>query len=254
MKHLKKFNEEYTNPEVYRSAGNQLRRLGHKGRGDRLHDHADQIGKNKTLRNIDTIRKKYEQFGTLGLDISEGLADWDFEEKGDFNFIIQFDDGHTGDTYERGDDLRESIQLYFWIGLIPTNEYVNHLFDEYDGVDREFLRGDIEKGFIFVTPFQINFDVGLDHFKLSDINIMGGSEYGEVQFRNRSSANKFKSTLAKIFARRVHYPCVNSTNDETSEIESIFSELDILADYGMEVKDVSKLIQKFSINNLKWAQ
>jgi len=251
MKHLRKFNEEISSG-IYRKAGRQLRELGHQERGARLISHSYIEIKKKVLVESEKLRKKYAQFGTLGVTIPDGLADYDFEDNGNFNFIIIFDKDMTVEQYDTEDDFREYINLYFHLLLIPTEKYINHLFDDYKGDDAEFLMDDLELGYHNINTFTIDFKVGIDHFNLSGIDIFDG-EYGSVKFSSRKEAKKFKSTLANIFGRRIHYLSINSyKNDETSHIENAFSELDILIDYGMDPKDVSKLIDKLNINKLKW--
>ena len=142
--------------------------------------------------------------------------------------------------------------MHFWIGILPTNDMIEYVVNEFDIRSNTHLADSIDQGNLYVDTFHIKFEVDINKFKLVDIEFHG-FEYGDVTIKGRKSANKFKNTLVGIFNGSLNYPSTYNDNTEQENIIDSLSELDILGEFGVEPDDIANMIGNTHINKLmKW--
>lgn len=228
MKYLKKFNEELS-PSTYSRAAMKLKKLGHTDRANKLYDWSDKT-QNKIL--IDA----YSEYGEFKMRITD---ESNMQEViGDFNLFIHFDPYSFENDISDGDN-----RIVLEVRLIPSS---NDLLDECNDKIEDFES-------LSSIWLEINFDItktGIDivGFVINDYDNFSKTK---IEFIGRSSANKFKNLLVKIF------------NDENFDYPSGYTNIDTLynsiksavligsgffTDYGLEMDDIGNYIKSISIN------
>lgn len=237
MKYLKKFNEELR-PMTYMSAARKLDKLGHKDRATSLKNWAQEVEKKEEMIKWKDRIQDYAQFGTFKMTIKNPESGETLT--GDFHLDMSFDELSFSDEPENG--------ICFFIGLIPTSE---DLIKQYMELCPDY---DFGNGFFWGKIFNIEYKLGINvEFTKWNIWDYDSEMNGEISFADRSSANKFKNLLIKIFTDpNLGYPSgytdveyMYQKLQATILIENSFS-----SDYGLELEEVADFIKTISPNLL----
>lgn len=249
MKYLKKFNEEL-DPGTYYSAGNKLKELGQEERGRNLIQYANKELIKRSIEKRNECREKFGVFGHLNIVVDLfKRPEFSFLPE-EFEFVIQYDSHNTGDDFDG--DVDKELKLNFWIGILPPDDMIEYVTNDFDIKKNPHLADSIDQGVLWVDTFKINFDIDINKFELKNVEF-DGFEYGDTVIKGRKSANKFKQTLKGIFDGSLDYPSTYNDNTEQENIMESFSEMNILGDFGIEPDDIANMLQKTHINKLmKW--
>jgi hypothetical protein len=257
MRYLRKFNEEL-NPDTYLSAAEKLKKLGFRHRSKELTSYGNNKIKKLVNDRVGEYRKKFGKFGKLSLyipDLHIGKKDWNFDTTIPFDFIIQFDVERTSEYFDTHLEIqdRTELELFFWLGIIPTQELIDYIFDELDPLKpyEENIMYEMRNGFFWINTFSIKFNVGIEKFELESIKLEE-YEYGEVAFLDRLSSNKFKNTLRDIFTGKIVYPNTYTSDSTKDIIDNSLIDMEILTEYNIESEDIGKMINDYSVNKIGW--
>jgi len=195
MKFLKKFNEELKS-STFRRAADGLDKYGHSDRGHYVRKWADKVEEDEKKEIWVEVKKKYEQFGTFRLDVTNQRT-----FTGDFHLFFEAD-------YEAEDEM-ELIEengggeFWFGIGIIPADE------NTYDACEESSVMKILSNDFGAYSAFTIRFyfDVEGSSMKITSYEI-GSYSYGiTVRVHDRPSAGRFKwvssstSTSSRVSSR-----------------------------------------------------
>ena len=237
MRYLKKFNEELR-PMTYMSAARKLDKMGHHDRASKLKDWAGEIEKKEEMIKWKDHIQDYAPFGTFNLTVKNPETG----EKlvGDFYLDINFDDLSFSDEPENGIGL--------FIGLIPSSEELIYQYMELCP-DHDFGNG-FFWGKILHMNYKLTDKVEFTKWELWDYD---SEMSGEVAFSDRSSANKFKNLLIKIFSdSSLGYP--SGYTDEEFMYQklqaSILISNSFSSEYGLELEHIADYIRTISPNEL----
>ena len=238
MKYLKKFNEELR-PQTYMSAARKLNKLGHTDRANDLKDWAREMEKKEEMIKWKDRIQDYAPFGTFKMSIKN--TETGRTLTGDFHLDISFDEMAFSDDPEGG--------ISFFLGLIPTSE---ELINQYIELCPDY---DFGNGFFWGKIFNLQFEIVDDMVQFTKWNFWDYDEdmNGKIAFADRSSANKFKTLLKKIFTSpELNYPSgytdANSLYEKLEQV--ILVQQGFSADYGFDLKSVADFINTISPNEM----
>ena len=237
MKYLRKFNEEL-NPQTYRSAARKLTKLGHTDRAKALTDWSNEVESKEEMAKWRDQLQDYANFGTFNI----GIRNTENDEKmtAEFALAIHFDELAFSDEPESGIGL--------FIGLVPTSEELIQKCNEFMS-DPEFGNG-FYWGMIFNLEYNITDQIQFTKWNLWDYD---DSLSGKVAFADRTSANKFKNLLIKIFTDpQLNYP------SGYTDVAYLYQKLEasilvgqsFSSEYGLQLEDIADYIKTISPNEL----
>ncbi len=191
-------NEELKS-DVYKSAADKLKKLGHIKRPEELMKWHDIIKK----REEDTLKSQVlndcKQLGVYQLSLGYRTGGQTHTYVGDFYINIYFDPWNIDESYEDWKQDGGSIWMCFSFGVIPVNE---------DGV--KFCE-EVVKNIIGLGGDKVTYWLGAFWLNMSESNQPGDLKFkpagkgyfeeyeGSWHLSNRSSAMKLKDALYKIF-------------------------------------------------------
>ena len=250
MKYLKRFNEELR-PRTYLSAAKKLTDIGHTDRANTLKDWAEQTERREEITNWKEKLQEYSPFGAYKVNVVNPETEEKFTA--DFALDINFDELSFEDSFEwekeKDPNNVSGVNIFFFIGLIPTSEEVIRKCEEIMP-ESEFGNG-MFWGMSCGIDFKVqNGQVILDKFTLEDYD---ENLSGNVSFADRSSANKFKNLLKSIFSNpELNYP------SGYTDVDYMYQKLEQVilirqgfsSDYGFELKNVGDFINTQSPNTM----
>lgn len=237
MRYLKKFNEELR-PQTYMSAARKLDKMGHHDRAKKLKDWAGEMEKKEEMIKWKDRIQDYAPFGTFNMTVKN--PETGQKLVGDFHLDINFDDLSFSDEPENG------ISLF--IGLIPSSEELIYQYMELCP-DYDFGNG-FFWGKIFSIQYNLTDKVEFTKWEMFDYD---SEMNGEISFSDRSSANKFKNLLIKIFSEpNLGYP------SGYTDVEYMYQKLEasilvsnsFSSEYGLELEHIANYIRTISPNEL----
>lgn len=250
MKYLKRFNEELS-PRIYKSAARKLDKLGHSDRAKELKDWSNKIESDLNLKRWERNINQYSKFGKVKLNILN-------EENGkkmteDFYLDISIDRDSFEDSYLFEGTLEETLgdsEGYFWlpIGIIPATKEVIEKCEEVMP-EPEMIGNGFYWGMSISLKFKIeNSTIKMTGYELEDYD---PTISGKVSFADRASANKFKTTLKKMFTDpTLGYPSgYGDIPDFYEMFYNIFGgEFGLTTDYGLSPETIGDFINSLSVN------
>ena len=238
MKYLKRFNEELK-PSTYMSASRKLKKLGYDDRAKELKDWAGEVEKKEELVKWENNLQQFSPFGIFKLNIKNPETGKSLV--GDFYLDITFDADAFSDYPEGG--------LGHFVGIIPTSEELMNQCNEIlpdPGFDNGFYWGFI---------FGLDFEIVHNQVKFTKSNFWNYDENvsGDVSFVDRTSANKFKNLMVKIYSDpQLGYPSgYNDVENIWEKLNScILIENSFSSDYGLQLEDIAEYIKSISANEI----
>lgn len=237
MRYLKKFNEELR-PQTYMSAARKLDKMGHHDRANKLKEWSREMEKKEEMIKWKDRIQDYAPFGTFNMTVKN--PETGQKLVGDFHLDINFDDLSFSDEPENG------ISLF--IGLIPSSEELIYQYMELCS-DYDFGNG-FFWGKIFSIYYNLTDKVEFTKWEMFDYD---SDMNGEIAFSDRSSANKFKNLLIKIFSDpSLGYPSGYTDVDYMyQKLEaSILVSNSFSSEYGLELEHIANYIRTISPNEL----
>lgn len=200
MRYLNKYNEELKS-DVYKSAADKLKKLGHIKRPEELmkwHEITKQ--KEADALKLATL-KDCQQMGVYQLSISYRKGGQDFKYKGDVYINMYFDNYNLEEGYTEWKDGQNALWLNFGFGVIPVDEEGKKFFKE---VAEPIVGLGSDKLTYWLGCFWLNIsrsiNPGEEEIKFTPEGKGYFEEYeGTWHLANRASAIKFKNTLYRIF-------------------------------------------------------
>lgn len=250
MKYLKRFNEELS-PRIYKSAARKLDKLGHSDRAKELKDWSNKIESDLNLKRWERNVNQYSKFGKVKLNILNEETGKKMTE--DFYLDISIDRDSFEDSYLFEGTLEETLgddEGYFWlpIGIIPATKEVIEKCEEVMP-EPEMIGNGFYWGMSISLKFKIeNSTIKMIGYELDDYD---PAISGKVSFADRSSANKFKTTLKKMFTDPTFgYP---SGYDDIPDFYEMFynifgGEFGLTTDYGLSPETIGDFINSLSVN------
>lgn len=263
MKYIKTFEE--LKPDVYKKAGEKLKKMNHTDRGDNLIKYGLSKNHEKALSVASDMRDLYAKYnlGKIGIHIDwfgDKEDGWDFEgDDKNFDWSFRMLDDITGEEWDKYCDVN---LIRCFVSVIPSDEMINYVFNEYERDQREdhegaveFIQDEFVNAPMAVMMIDMSFRSELDSkLELVNIAVSDWGEFDNVKFYDRRSANKLKTLMYKIFSNEIDYPAGTHGDFRNKpmyeEIEEMFSELDLLTEYNTEVKDIADQIKAFPTNKL----
>ena len=239
MKHLKRFNEELS-PNTYRRAARKI--TNDPIRVTALRDWADEVENKGNIQKWKSNIQEFSPFGIFKMNIVSPSGDDNLTT--DFALDLTFDADSFSDSYEEGEDGSFS----FFGGIIPLNDLDKKRCDDVLAVD-DFGNGFYWALWVGVSYIIENGMVIIKNFELSNYD----SGFGDISFADRTSANKFKNLMIKIFSDRgLNYPSGYTDADTIFDKleQTILMENSMSSDYGFKLEDVAEFIKTISPNTL----
>lgn len=243
-------NEELKS-DVYKSAADKLKKLGHIKRPEELMKWHE-ITKQK---EVDALKlatlKDCQQMGIYQLFISYRKGGEDFSYKGDFYINLSFDSYNLDEQYPEWKQGESNLWISFSFGVIPVNddgkEFCKNVAEPIIG-----LGGD--KITYWLGGFWLNIsrsiDIETEELKFVPEGKGYFEEYeGSWNLANRASAMKFKTTLYQIFSGDL---IIRETPSVPGGMkEQIIDELCNLRGHDIdEFEDIMNSIKVLNINKL----
>jgi hypothetical protein len=245
MKYLKKFNEELR-PQTYRNAARKLKKLGHDGRAKELEDWSSikerELELEKWKQNIDELSK----FGKFKINLVNTETGEKLTEE--FYISLHIDRDAFDDSL---DAMVEDGEGHFWIaiGLIPTTKEV------LDKCVEMLPDPDMGNGFIWAMSMTLDFVIESDTMRMTKYELHNYDESisGDVSFADRSSANRFKILLKKMFSQPdFNYP--SGYRDFQYFYEMFYNvfgaQFGLSSDFGFTPEMISDFINTLSPNEM----
>jgi hypothetical protein len=238
MKYLKRFNEELKS-DTYLRASRKLKKLGHTDRAKELQEWGAKVERDEEMIKWKERMQDFGPFGTFKLNVEN--PDTGESLVGDFYLDITFDELAFSDDPDGG--------FGHFVGIIPTSEELITKCDKLMPC-AEFGNG-FYWGFIFNLEYEIvNEQVQFKKFNFWDYD---DNLSGHISFADRSSANKFKNLMIKMYSDpQLGYPSgYNDANDIWEKLNScILVQNSFSSDYGFQLENVAEYIRTISPNLL----
>lgn len=242
-------NEELKS-DVYKSAADKLKKLGHIKRPEELMKWHE-ITKQKEIdaTKLATLND-CKQLGIYQLYLGYHKGGQKFDYKGDFYINIAFDSYNLDDQYPEWKDGQGNLWISFSFGVIPVNEDGQQFCKE---VVEPIIGLSSDKITYWLGSFWLNISRTISPEEPLKFQPEGQGYFEEYEgnwyLTNRASAMRFKDTLYRIFNGDI---IIRETSDKPGGMkEEIIDELCNERPHDIdEYEDIMNSIKRINLNKL----